>query len=154
MTWMICKFLVDISFFHLSGKDTGFHFSDLLRSSSNYLSSWIVFFPAHVESSNVSVDIRLKVLYWIFLLRANKSEPADYSWSAYFIKCIAKVFPKSVHILEMPVLYRIIFTVCDRKGPGVDTGTKRTLSYWRTQLWKRFSSITFLRWTHMFARTS
>ena len=114
---MICKFLVDISFFHYIGKDRG---SFRLRSSSKYLSHRKIVFPAHVASSNVSVPIRQKTLYGILLLRANKSEPA---WLAALYKLYNEVFPKSVHILGMPVLYQLKSVVCDQEGPGVDTGT-------------------------------
>ena len=94
-----------------------------LRSSSKYSSYRNIVFPAHVESSNVSVAIRQKKLYGIFLLQANNSEPANYSWSAALYKLYNEVFPKSVHILGMPVLYQLKSVVCDREGPGVDTGT-------------------------------
>ena len=117
---MICKFLVDISFFHYIGKDRG---SFRLSSSSKYLSYKKIVFPAHVASSNVSVAMRQKTLYGILLLRENKSKPADYSWLAALYKLYNEVFPKSVHILGMPVLYQLKRVVCDQEGPGVDTGT-------------------------------
>ena len=117
---MICKFLVDISFFHYIGKDRG---SFRLRSSSKYLSHRKIVFPAHVASSNVSVAIRQKTLYGILLLLASKSEPADYSWLEALFKLYKEVFSKSVHILGMPVLYQLKSVVCDQEGPGVDTGT-------------------------------
>ena len=45
------------------------------------------------------------------LLQENKSEPTGYSWSAVLYKLYTKVFPKSVHILGMPVLYQLICMV-------------------------------------------
>ena len=45
-------------------------------------------------------------------------EPADYSRSAVLYS--SEVFPKSVHILGMLVMYRLICMVCGREGPGVE----------------------------------
>ena len=49
-----------------------------------------------------------------------QKEPATYSWSAALSLLYSKVFPDSVHILGMPVLYRLICVVCGREGPGVE----------------------------------
>ena len=51
--------------------------------------------------------------YWGWQL-----EPADYSRSAVLYS--SEVFPKSVHILGMLVMYRLICMVCGREGPGVE----------------------------------
>ena len=43
-------------------------------------------------------------------------EPADYSWSAVLHSLYSDVFPKSVHILGMLLLYRLICMVCGREA--------------------------------------
>ena len=43
-------------------------------------------------------------------------EPADYSWSAVLHSLYSEVFPKSVHILGMLLLYRLICMVCGREA--------------------------------------
>ena len=48
------------------------------------------------------------------------NEPAAYSWSAVLYELYSRVFPESVHILGILMLYRPICLVCDHKGPGVE----------------------------------
>lgn len=82
-----------------------------------------IFFQAHVERSNVFVDVRQKTLLLNILIAGQKREHADYFWSA-----TREVFPKSVHFLTMPVFYQLIYMVSNCEGTGDDTRTKRTLS--------------------------
>ena len=49
-----------------------------------------------------------------------QKEPAAYSWSAVFYELYSEAFPKSVHILGMPVLYQLMCMICGREGPGVE----------------------------------
>ena len=37
----------------------------------------------------------------------------------YFIKCTVRLFPKSVHILGMPMLYQLTCMAYDHGGPGL-----------------------------------
>ena len=47
-----------------------------------------------------------------------QEEPTDY-WSAVLSRMYNEVFPKSVHIPGIPLLYQLICMVCGRKCSGV-----------------------------------
>ena len=49
-----------------------------------------------------------------------QDEPPDLSWSAVLHELYNEVFPESVLILGMSVLYQLICMACGCKGPGVE----------------------------------
>ena len=55
-----------------------------------------------------------------FFRCGGQDEPPDLSWSAVLHELYNEVFPESVLILGMSVLYQLICMACGCKGPGVE----------------------------------
>ena len=80
---------------------------------------------------------KLMSRYWRKTLLKNfcrqQEEPTDY-WLAVLSKMCNEVFPKSVHVLGIPLLYQLIWMVCGPEGPGVECKVRacvnRTLIHW------------------------
>ena len=86
----------------------------------------------------------LESITWILtqiLYCGQQEESADYSWSAVLYKLYSEVFPKSVHILGIPLLYQLIgnlrTTTKFTTTTTVDwekTGTKTSVSAWKRKI--------------------